>query len=222
MEAGSQRRFENDWTENELKEIYQRLDSAFTIPVGIRIDTELKVLELDEMEKILRKARKLALTECGCRRDRKNCRTTVSGCIDLDELADKALQGRDDNGATPEEALEQMRKSHRAGLVHMAYTFKKDPGKVTKICSCCSCCCQTLSGLVRFGLAKHVIPSGSIAKDNMDLCTNCGVCVKRCQFEARKMEDGKMKYNPDLCYGCGLCVSTCRSGAISLESRQNP
>jgi MinD superfamily P-loop ATPase len=104
----------------------------------------------------------------------------------------------------------------------MAYTFRKDPGKITKICSCCSCCCQTLSGLVRFGTAKHVIPAGSIARDERDLCTNCGVCVKRCQFEARSLEDGKMTYNPDLCYGCGLCVSTCGPGAISLEKRQNP
>jgi len=221
MEKRAQRHYENDWTEPELKEIYGRLSSAFTIPVGIRIDAELRVLDLSEMEKILRKARKLALTECGCRKNRKNCKTAVSGCIDLDELADKALQGKDDKGATPEEALEQMRKSHKAGLVHMAYTFKKDPDKITKICSCCSCCCQTLSGLVRFGLAKHVISAASIARDNSDLCTNCGACVKRCQLEARKMEDGRMTYDPGLCYGCGLCVSTCRPGAISLESRQN-
>jgi len=201
---------------------YNRLSSATTIPVEVKIEAELKVLDLGEMEKILRNARKLALTGCGCRKDRKNCKTTVSGCIDLDELADKALQGRDDKGSTPEEALEQMKKSHRAGLVHMAYTFRKDPGKVTKICSCCSCFCQTLSGLVRFGTAKHVIPAGSIATDNRDLCTNCGACVKRCQFEARSLEDGKMRYNPDLCYGCGLCISNCRPGAISLEKRQNP
>jgi hypothetical protein len=105
METGSQRRYENDWKEPELEEIYNRLSSATTIPVEVKIDAELKVLDLGEMEKILRNARKLALTECGCRKDRKNCKTTVSGCIDLDELADKALQGRDDNGATPEEAL---------------------------------------------------------------------------------------------------------------------
>ncbi len=221
MDVKLNRRFENDWTEPELEGIYERLLSAVTVPVEVEIHADLRVLHLGAMEKILRNAKKIALTECGCRKDRKNCKNTISGCIDLDELAEKALKGRNENGATPEEALEAMRKSHKAGLVHMAYTFRKDPEKVTKICSCCSCCCQTLSGLIRFGLAKHVIPAGVIAVDNNELCTNCGVCVKRCQFEARKMDDGKMTYNPELCFGCGLCISTCRPGAIRLESRQN-
>jgi len=215
------RKFRKDWTSEELDEIYGSLGSAITIPVNVKVDSTLKVLNMEMIEPILRGARKIAVQDCGCRVDMKNCDAPPVGCINLDEVADATLDYGQYNihEATIDEALDVLRQSNEAGLVHMAYTFREKPDKVTKICSCCSCCCHTLSGLIRFGTAKHVQPSGLIAAQDSSACTNCGACVTRCQFDARNMEDGKMEYSPGSCFGCGLCVDTCKAGAITLRQR---
>ncbi|MBS7620466.1 4Fe-4S binding protein, partial [Candidatus Bathyarchaeota archaeon] len=56
-------------------------------------------------------------------------------------------------------------------------------------------------------------------KTNENLCINCGVCADRCQFNARRLEKGKMVYDSEQCFGCGLCVSACPVTAIELVKR---
>ncbi|MBD3207398.1 ferredoxin, partial [Candidatus Bathyarchaeota archaeon] len=46
------------------------------------------------------------------------------------------------------------------------------------------------------------------------------VCVDRCTFEARKLEDGELVYDETHCFGCGLCVSTCPTETIKLIQRE--
>ena len=118
------------------------------------------------------------------------------------------------------QALVTLKRTHEAGLVHMAYTFKgKEKPEV--ICSCCSCCCHSLSALIRFGIPDHVVASDYIAQDNNETCENCGTCVKRCQFQARRIIDKKLISNPAKCFGCGLCVSTCPTKSITLTKRNS-
>ena len=113
-----------------------------------------------------------------------------------------------------------LRRSHEAGLVHMAYVFKykEKPGL---ICSCCSCCCHTLGGLLRYGIHTEVLSSRLIASDAGEKCIDCGECVSRCAFEARGMKEDKMVYDFSKCMGCGLCVSTCPTEAISMVARDH-
>jgi NAD-dependent dihydropyrimidine dehydrogenase PreA subunit len=47
----------------------------------------------------------------------------------------------------------------------------------------------------------------------------CGECVERCHFGARRLDEGALAYDPEQCYGCGLCVTTCPAGAVGLELR---
>ncbi len=47
-----------------------------------------------------------------------------------------------------------------------------------------------------------------VIKDNVD---NPEVCVKQCQFNALKIEEGNLKVDPFLCEGCGACEYFCRS-----------
>jgi MinD superfamily P-loop ATPase len=51
------------------------------------------------------------------------------------------------------------------------------------------------------------------------LCSGCGVCVKRCQLEARVITDGKATVNIDRCIGCGNCVVTCEQHATRLVKK---
>jgi ferredoxin len=213
-------RFEDDWSEKELKDTYRDIESAVAIPVNVAIEGEQRVLDLGRAEKLLRESRLIAISDCGCHRDHRNCSAPLDVCICLDEDAEGMLKSGEYNArkATLHEALDALRRAHDAGLVPMAYTLAGSD-KISPICNCCSCCCHTLSGLVRFGLAKHVLTSDSISETDSDSCSNCGVCEARCQFGARTMQDGKMHYDPDHCFGCGLCVSTCSTGAIRLIDR---
>jgi len=89
------------------------------------------------------------------------------------------------------------------------------------ICSCCPCCCHTLSGLLRFGIAKHVLRSDMISETDRDACTDCGICEERCPFGAREMAEGRIVYDPDQCFGCGLCVTRCPVQAIRLVEKNH-
>ena len=214
------RRFENDWSEDELKEIYEDITSAVTIPVDIAIKGGHMVLDLERVEELLREADLLTIQDCDCRSNRGNCNAPLDVCISLNEEAEMMLKnGRyNPRRATLEEALNALRRSHEAGLVHMAYTLEGDD-RPNVICSCCSCCCHTLSGLIRFRLAKHVVTADKVAETDSDSCTDSGQYVERCQFGARRMVDGKLIYDPEQCFGCGLCITTCPSGAIKLVER---
>jgi ferredoxin len=211
------KRYENDYTEEELEEIYADITSAITVPVNITIKAEHRVLDLTRMEEILRDADRIVLQDCGCRTDKGNCDAPLDVCISIDQAAESELEFEryHPRRVTLEEALDALRRSHEAGLVHMAYVMEGDD-RPKIICSCCSCCCHTLSGLLRFGIAKHVLTSDMVSETDLESCTDSGVCAERCVFGAREMFDGKLSYDPERCFGCGLCVSTCPNAAIKL------
>lgn len=213
-------RFENDWSENELKEIYKDITTAVTIPVNVAIKGEHKVLDLSRVESLLKDSHLIVISDCECRRDRRNCTAPVDVCISLDKEAEAMLKDRRYNSrrATVEEAIDALRRSHEASLVHMAYVMKGDD-RPTVICSCCSSCCHTLSGLIRFGIAEHVLTADMISETDFTSCASCGACIERCQFGARQILDGRLIYDAQRCFGCGLCVSTCPQGAIKLTER---
>jgi len=191
-----------------------------TVPVNISIHGQQTILDLSSVEAILRTAEVITLEECGCRTKWHKCHAPLDVCLSLDNEAREAMK-RGAKRISLAQALVVLQRSHQAGLVHLAYTFKgKDKPEV--ICSCCSCCCHSLSALVRFGIPEHVIASEYIARQNYDTCENCGTCVQRCQFHARQLDsDNRLVFNQAKCFGCGLCISTCPTNSITLIKRNN-
>jgi len=207
-----------DWTRDELEEDYVGEMTAVTIPVNVSMRVGQRILDLNELEEILRSATAISQAECGCRKKVGNCIDPMDGCLGINDLADEMIEKKTAERITVEEALEAMKRTHDAGLVHMAYTFEgKD--KIEYVCSCCSCCCHSLSAAVRFGYEDHVFSSEYVADQDEDRCESCGVCVDRCQFKARTLIDGHLEFGQDKCFGCGLCVGTCPEEAISLVKR---
>jgi len=212
-------RFENDWTreylETESRPNYKTIE---TVPVNVEIEADHLVLSLENVKQILGKARTISVMDCACRVKFGHCDAPVNVCLDMDETAERNIRNGVAREITLDEALDVLEKTHDAGLVHLALgqgEFYK-PGVINSVCSCCSCCCSILSGILRFGLAPHILTSQAISVTDTSDCTECGVCAERCQFGAREMVNGSLAFNPDLCFGCSLCVSTCPTNALAL------
>ena len=212
-------RFENDRTLEDFKDSYVK--KAITVPVNMKIEAEHRVLNMDNLKEIIGKARTISVLDCVCRAKFGHCDGPVNVCIDMNETAERNIARGDAREITMDEAMDILEKTHEAGLVPLALEQGEfyEPGVINSICSCCSCCCTILSGIVRFGLAPHVLTSKAISVTDTSECTECGVCVDRCQFGAKEMVNGSLAFNPELCFGCGLCVSTCPTNAITLVDK---
>ncbi len=209
------------YTDRETRQITDEIDMAVTIPVNVEGETEHRVYDMSEMREILMDADRIALMDCGCKTAFDNCNAPKDVCLSVNKTADELLADEKYNSReiTVEEAMKVLERSHEVGLVHMSYTMKGDT-KPGLVCSCCACCCHTLGSLVRNGIHTQILTSKYIAIDDSVKCTDCGMCIDRCVFQARSMVDRKLAYDNILCHGCGLCVSTCDTGAISLLDRE--
>jgi len=209
------------YSEKELIDIAADLTFAVAVPVNVEIEAEHRVLDLSEVEKILRHSENIFLQDCGCRKLHHNCDSPLDTCLAVNVGPDYAEKWPDNNSRMVgvDEALADLCRGHEAGLVHMAYVFKGEE-EPQLICSCCTCCCHTLGGIVDHGLTTQVLTSKLIAEDDDTKCIGCGKCVKRCSLGARHMDNGAKRYDPSRCLGCGLCVTTCPTGALRLVERK--
>ena len=208
----------NDWTKEELEKHYIGKMTAITIPVNISISGQQKILEMNELKDILKNAKVLSQEICSCRKKMGNCIEPMDGCIGIDDDAIESIEKYGAKQISMEEALNSLKRTYDASLVHMGYIFEGKE-KIERICSCCSCCCHSLSAAIRFGYSNHAFNSKYIATQDFDKCSDCGLCVDRCQFGARELIDEKLDFQSEKCFGCGLCLETCPEEAISLIER---
>jgi len=225
-------RYGNDPSLEQLKYyVEEHYKKVVALPVNTEIELDHRVLNYDTVKQYLLKSDKIVLLDCECRTNRRNCDAPIRTCIGLNEKAERLLNGEDDEEGWPsklnpteitvEEALMVLEKTHDAGLVHLAYTQKKDSELVDfdYVCSCCTCCCGILAAVLRYGLAPHLLKSDTTELTDPEKCTLCGVCVERCQFGAREIVNDSMVVDSELCFGCGLCVTTCPTNAITLVDK---
>jgi ferredoxin len=66
----------------------------------------------------------------------------------------------------------------------------------------------------RAGVCKELLTY----KINNEICTGCGLCVKKCATEAIIGEKGQAHYIiEDKCIRCGMCIESCRFNAIKVN-----
>ncbi len=218
-------RFEKDWNKEILQQIknFEDWKIAITIPANVEIKAEHKVLNLDKAIGYLDGAKDIYKLDCICRTMMSNCDSPVETCIAWDsakKLIDTDIyKNQNARLISKEEAIETLKMSHEAGLVHMAYAMWDD--KVNRICSCCSCCCAIFSSVLRFGMFPGLLSSETISATDLSNCDSCGTCVDPCQFGARKIEENKLEVKKEQCYGCGICVPSCPTGAISIVEKHS-
>jgi ferredoxin len=207
-----------DWTKKEVKELVSEY-TAITVPVNVTIDGKQKILSMPQVERIVRASRNIAIIDCRCRVKMKKCDAPVNVCLCFDDEAKEMIESGDGRKASLNEALETLRKSYEAGLVHITYTNKGEEDRPYYICSCCSCCCHSFYAMQKFGFNDVVMSSEMIAAQDDGLCNDCGDCADRCHFKARTIKGDHLIFEKEKCSGCGLCVTSCPTHAISLIGR---
>ncbi len=190
-----------------------------TIPVNRSIDHQLTILAYEKAEELVRRAQKLAVAPCICRRERhiagEGCGKLEEACLVFGMGADLYLRNGLARQIEKKEALEILVQADKAGLVLQPGNSQES----MNICCCCGCCCGVLRNLKPYPKPAALVSSAFVASAKAESCNGCGVCTTRCQMGALQLESGHSVLNPDRCIGCGLCVSTCPTGSLVLERK---
>jgi len=63
----------------------------------------------------------------------------------------------------------------------------------------------------------YIEAEGIVADIDLTNCNNCGLCYKRCPYNAIKLDDDEQpKVIKALCKGCGLCAADCPKECITI------
>ena len=180
----------------------------------IRID-DWAYLLLEEALEMVDAAEDHAVVMCDCRPVRDRCNHERENCIRLGKAARLTLERGIGRRLTKEETRQIVIDANMAGLMQTADRYWKEKGEPITICNCCTCCCfPTLAG-IRAGLVKTWPWVRYVADRDPDLCSNCGICVQRCGFDAFfEDEFGDLQFDADECRGCGICATGCPEAAI--------
>jgi ferredoxin len=186
------------------------------VPVNQPVEARQSILAFEDVEQIVKSAGRLAVVDCTCRKVDGKCGKPLEVCLQLGKAADYTVDRGSGREVSVDEAMDIIRMSEEAGLIHVA--MNKAYGSHI-ICNCCEDCC------VAFGLpieaTKIEDPSGFLAVVDEDACSGCGECVERCFFSAVTLEerDGEevSVIDAEECMGCGLCQVTCPEDAISMK-----
>jgi ferredoxin len=193
-----------------------------TIVVNKSLQYEEKILDCEEAYAVIDTAKHIQLVPCPCRtRTEKmgirECedRNPVGSCIMMNMTAVAMESMHLGVPATREEAKKYLDEMMEFGLV--AHTENHQHPVYNIICLCCRCCCSQIRGRTRWDNPTALAPSNFIPKASDD-CKMCGVCVKRCNFEALHIdkEYGRVVVDEDKCIGCGICTLGCKQEALKL------
>ena len=160
----------------------------------------------------------VALMECPCRASKAEHCLPLDVCVVVGKVMVDFILTHHKHKArqvSPEQALDVIRQSQQRG--HAAHAFFKDAvlDRFYTICNCCSCCCAAIESH-RSG-TPTLASSGHIAVLDSALCTGCGLCQRRCPFQAITLPaPGKPHIDLAACMGCGVCGFNCPSDALRL------
>ncbi|MFO7896397.1 MAG: RnfABCDGE type electron transport complex subunit B [Candidatus Cloacimonadales bacterium] len=96
-----------------------------------------------------------------------------------------------------------------------------DKDKCTGCGACAIACPRDLIDMVSIKKRVHVLckseDKGAVARKvcgNNTACIGCMLCVKKCKFDAIKVENNLATIDYDKCVNCGMCADVCPTGAI--------
>ena len=181
-----------------------------------------KIHTYDQVASYIEKYDPLAVSTCFCRHQAKlidegeHCGKPDEVCMQFGMGAQFVIDRKMGRKISKEEALEILKQSEEAGLVHATLNRQE----IDFLCNCCSCHCMILKTALYHPKPGLAITSGFQPIWDTELCTACETCIERCPMTALTLgEEDVPQVDLDRCIGCGVCATGCPSEAISLEER---
>lgn len=188
------------------------------IPIEEAVDTRSEILPYEQISEMVARCETFGLAHCACRVSVAACDKPREVCLITDKTGRYLIERGLAQEITKEKALEILRTSEEAGLVHMT---NNSQDRLNLVCNCCPCCCTILRGLTQLKNPNAFAVSRWQAQVDEDVCSGCGTCEdERCPMTAIVVRESVAEVDPERCIGCGLCVTTCSTGAVSLVSRE--
>ncbi|WP_300460853.1 4Fe-4S binding protein [Desulfobacula sp.] len=212
----------NEYVPHLIKSQYQnKTQQLRVVPVAKAVNTELNIMDYEQVENIIKSQSKILVAPCICRREHamvgKGCGKLSESCLIFGGGAYIYESRGIGRTISQEEALNIVKEGVKQGLVPQPSNAKKP----LNICLCCSCCCQILKNIKEFEAPAKIVSSNFQARVDEEECTGCQACEEICPMDAIEMDEKKIVARVDLnrCIGCGLCVTACEFDAVSLKDK---
>ena len=191
-----------------------------TIPIAQSIDSTHQVASLDDAAEIIRKAGKIVVADCVCRKSKdaldSSCGAPLEACLLFGSMGQYYLDNKMGREVSAEEAINIVTRAQEAGLVTQPATSANPTG----MCNCCGDCCGVLASIKRAPNPGELVYSNNYAEIDSASCIECGECVEVCHMEAINLEAGEpAAVLKNRCIGCGVCIPRCLAEAITLKPK---
>lgn len=211
--------FEQYYQEGLSRAMYHTPSVHRVIPVDRAVRVDMEIAPYESASAIVEANAAFGVVDCICRKQKAligdPCDHPLDVCLSISTTPGYFDRVPGMKVLTKEQALETLRRSAEAGLVH---TVGNNQEGLTYICNCCTCSCGILRGIAELGMANAVARSAFVNTVDQDLCLGCGLCEDACKFEALSVGE-KAIVNAFKCLGCGVCVLACPEGALALVRR---
>ena len=213
----------NEYVPHLIKDQYKnKTPQLRVVPVAKAINTELNIMDYEQVENIIKSQSKILVAPCICRKEHaimdKSCGKLSESCLVFGGGAYIYESRGIGRTISQEEALDIVKEGVKQGLVPQPSNAKKP----LNICLCCDCCCQILKNIKDFEAPAKIVNSNFQASVDINECTGCQACEEICPMDAIEMDEEKIvaSVNLDRCIGCGLCVTVCEFDAMSLKDKK--
>ncbi len=212
----------NEYVPYLIKDQYKnKTQQLRVIPVAKSVNTELNIMDYEQVENIIKSQSKILVAPCICRKEHtimdKGCDKISEACLIFGGSAYIYESRGIGRTISQGEALDIVKEAEKQGLVAQPSNAKKP----MNICLCCECCCQILKNIKNFEAPAKIVSSNFQAFVDPDECTGCFSCRQICPMDAIDTDEGEnvAMVNLDRCIGCGLCVTVCEFDAMSLKDK---
>lgn len=194
------------------------------IPVNQSVKAELEIHPYEQAEYLLENAASWGVRECICKKQKallgEPCTYPTTVCLIFAKNAQHAFDHDElTKVITKDEALSILKDAEDAGLIHCSFNTKTSHNY---ICNCCTCCCGVIRGVNTLDKPREFIKTDFVMSVDSELCSGCGTCIDRCQFDALSIPDTVSVVDEQRCIGCGVCAITCPENALELIRKANP